>query len=449
MPRAERASPAANQSPPSSDQRERPSEKWRATLGALAARRWRALTPAAPTSAWWVPGRVELLGKHTDYGGGRSLLCAIDRGIYLLAAARRDDTIRVWDAVQGEGISFAGKAGAVPGAAAWAVYPGVVAQRLAQDFPGVGGGADVVFASNLPPASGMSSSSALMIAVFLGLAAGTSILEQLGGREQWAAYVAAVEGGKAWRGAGSAAGVGTHGGSEDHTAILCCKSGTWSQFSFCPVRHEADYAAPHGCQLVIGVSGVVAQKTGAARAAYNRAARLGGAVLEVWNAAAGRTGTPLAATLNDACASGPEAVRAALKSARHAEFTAPELEARFEQFWLESAVLIPAAGAALTRGDWNALGEIVAQSQHAAEHALGNQVPETVALVALARAHGAIAASAFGAGFGGAVWALAPAPEAEIFRAAWQQAYCSQFPQRAASSQFFLTAAAPAAARMT
>jgi galactokinase len=404
-----------------------------------ATRSWRGLTKADPEQAWWVPGRIELLGKHTDYGGGRSLLCAIDRGIFLLAGARRDGTIRVWDAVRGEGISFAQEAPAAP---SWAVYPGVVARRLAQDFSWLGGGADLVFASNLPPASGMSSSSALMIAVFLGLAAGTPILDQLGGREQWAAYVAAVEGGKAWRRAVHVSGVGTHGGSEDHTAILCCKPNTWSQYRFCPVRHEADYAAPHGCRLVIGVSGVVAQKTGAARAAYNRAARLGGAVLEVWNAACGRAD----ATLNAACASGPETVRAVLAGARHAEFTVPELEARFEQFWLESEVLIPAAGAALNAGDWATLGELAAQSQHAAEHALGNQVPETVALVALARAHGALAASAFGAGFGGAVWALAPVSESEAFRTAWQQAYASQFPQRAAASQFFLTAAAAAAA---
>ena len=34
-----------------------------------------------PGMAFYVPGRVELLGKHTDYAGGRSLTCAIDRGI--------------------------------------------------------------------------------------------------------------------------------------------------------------------------------------------------------------------------------------------------------------------------------------------------------------------------------------------------------------------------------
>ena len=30
----------------------------------------------APEYAWWVPGRIEVFGKHTDYAGGRALVCA-------------------------------------------------------------------------------------------------------------------------------------------------------------------------------------------------------------------------------------------------------------------------------------------------------------------------------------------------------------------------------------
>ena len=30
---------------------------------------------------WTMPGRIEVLGKHTDYGGGRVLVCAVDRGV--------------------------------------------------------------------------------------------------------------------------------------------------------------------------------------------------------------------------------------------------------------------------------------------------------------------------------------------------------------------------------
>src|SRR5690606_2800068 len=51
---------------------------------------------AAPTtSSWFVPGRVEILGKHTDYAGGRSLLAAVDLGHTVTARAREDRVLRV------------------------------------------------------------------------------------------------------------------------------------------------------------------------------------------------------------------------------------------------------------------------------------------------------------------------------------------------------------------
>jgi galactokinase len=45
--------------------------------------------------AVYVPGRVEFLGKHTDYAGGRSLLMAVERGFRLLAAPREDGALHV------------------------------------------------------------------------------------------------------------------------------------------------------------------------------------------------------------------------------------------------------------------------------------------------------------------------------------------------------------------
>jgi len=35
----------------------------------------------------FVPGRIEVLGKHTDYAGGRSLVCATERGFRFIPAA--------------------------------------------------------------------------------------------------------------------------------------------------------------------------------------------------------------------------------------------------------------------------------------------------------------------------------------------------------------------------
>ena len=50
--------------------------------------------PYQESRAFFVPGRLEVLGKHTDYAGGRSLLCTVERGICLVAAPRDDDRVR-------------------------------------------------------------------------------------------------------------------------------------------------------------------------------------------------------------------------------------------------------------------------------------------------------------------------------------------------------------------
>ena len=93
-------------------------------------------------------------------------------------------------------------------------------------------------------------------------------------------------------------------------------------------------------------------------------------------------------------------------------------------------------------------GAAVARSQSGAECALHNQIPETIALVRGARALGAVAASAFGAGFGGSVWALVERARVEEFRERWSEAYRVEFPGAAARAEFFVTGAGPAATRL-
>lgn len=399
-------------------------------------KRWEAWTAAPVAGAWFVPGRIELLGKHTDYAGGRSLLCALERGFCLLAAPRRDQQVRLLDVDWNAEAAFGVGEGA-PKRAPWAAYPAAVARRLARDVPAAGQGVDMAFSSSLPRAAGMSSSSAFVVATFLAMAADTEGAAQLGDRGSWAQYLAAVEGGRE--------GVGTHGGSEDHTAILCCQPGRWSQFRFCPLAAEGEVVAPPDKVLAVGVSGVVAAKIGNALAAYNRAARQAEAIVAGWNAATGVEHATMAEVLGRHSV---EEVRAGLRRQCHGEFAMAELEARLDQFWCESEVLVPAASAAAARGDWRAFGECVDRSQQGAEQGLGNQTAETRALARLARGLGAAAASAFGAGFGGAVWALVERSQRQEFLRAWQAEYRRQFAERAAASLFLLSAAGPAAVRV-
>ena len=114
----------------------------------------------------------------------------------------------------------------------------------------------------------------------------------------------------------------------------------------------------------------------------------------------------------------------------------------------EAIDIIPQASDALARGDLGRFGALVDDSQAAAERWLANQIPETIALARIARSHGAIAASAFGAGFGGSVWALVRSEDASAFIDAWRRDYLGRFPAHADLAQFFITTPGPARIRL-
>jgi len=411
----------------------------------------RALQPESGASGavarWFVPGRIEVMGKHTDYAGGRSLLAAVERGFALLARPRRDARVLLRDAARGLEAELAMDAGLPPASGGWQAYATTVVRRVARDFPGASTGADVAFASDLPRASGMSSSSALVVAIFTAVAAVNRLDERpeyaanIRSLEDLAEYLGCVENGYAFRAFPGDAGVGTFGGSEDHTAILCCRAGRLSRYAFRPVRAEGDAPLPPEWTFVLADSGIAADKTGNAKERYNRASLATRAILELWNVDAERRDETLADAVR--LPDGPAAIRRVLNESTHPGFSRAELLDRFDQFVEESEVLVPAAGDAFARGDGEALGRIVGLSQELAERKLGNQIPQTIELARSARALGAIAASAFGGGFGGSVWALAPAAVAEDLRARWAEDYRARFPEAAAASAFFVSGAGP------
>lgn len=401
-----------------------------------------------PHFALFVPGRLEFLGKHTDYAGGRSIVCAIERGICLVAAARSDAQIRILDVGRDSSANFALDAAIQPSARHWSNFPMTVASRLAHDFPAMRTGANIAFASDLPRASGMSSSSALIVAIFFALAQVNSLAQTdayrraFPAREDLAGYMAAIECGGSFASFSGARGVGTQGGSEDHVGIVCSHVGFLRQYSFCPIRLEKKLRFPGELALVIGVSGVKADKTGDARDAYNRASGAVRKILELWRQDNGSEAASLAAALT-AQPDALDRLRQLLRDSRDAEYPSAVLLNRLQQFHQESNEIVPAAADALARGDFVRLGALVDRSQSLAETCLENQVPETVALARSARQLGALAASAFGAGFGGSVWALVSSSRAEEFRQAWSERYHLQFPARAEAGRFFVARPGP------
>jgi galactokinase len=395
---------------------------------------------------WFVPGRIEVFGKHTDYAGGRSLVCALERGFCAAVSPREDGVVRITDVLSGSTAEIPLSPESDCATADWTVYPRTVARRVARNFPAPLAGVDIALASDLPRSAGLSSSSALVVAVFTALGARNRLEDRPAWRdaidscEDLAGYLGAIESGGDFGSLAGGSGVGTFGGSEDHAAMLCSRAGHVSLFSFCPVRFEKVIRLPSDLVFVIGVSGVAAEKTGSARELYNRASLATVAILDLWRSATGRT----AATLAEAVRSSPQEprrIREVLGRRSHRSFTAGELLARFEQFLDESEHIVPAAAEALARNDLAALGVLAQRSQDGAGRGLRNQVPETTELVRSARALGAAAASAFGAGFGGSVWALVRASEAAGFREEWKNAYRRKF---SGAGEFFVTGAGPA-----
>lgn len=105
------------------------------------------------------PGRINLIGEHTDYTGGWVMPAAIDKGIYFYARPLPEPVLRLYAADLEESavldLPVRGKSGQL-----WADYlAGIVAQFQALGY--VVPGLEIVFGGDVPRGSGMSSSAAL------------------------------------------------------------------------------------------------------------------------------------------------------------------------------------------------------------------------------------------------------------------------------------------------
>eukprot|EP00971_Amphidinium_carterae_P316172 6284625-Amphidinium_carterae.1 len=131
----------------------------------------KSVTPQSPAFAFWVPGRIEVAGKHTDYAGGRSLLSAVNRGFAVVAVPRDDSKLAVYTQFadgredQQEMLMTADmdqlrSFQSLPlDQGGWATYPAAAVQRLVSNF-GIKRGAHISMECDLPESSGLSSSSA-------------------------------------------------------------------------------------------------------------------------------------------------------------------------------------------------------------------------------------------------------------------------------------------------
>ena len=123
-----------------------------------------------PTLTARAPGRIEVIGNHTDYNGGTVLGAAIDRSIRVAFRLRDDGEIALVSDFSPEVVRVPGRIVRQEGVAAWANYPLGVLLALEKRGLQRRRGFELAIASDLPSGAGLSSSAALELSSGLVLA---------------------------------------------------------------------------------------------------------------------------------------------------------------------------------------------------------------------------------------------------------------------------------------
>ncbi|MEV5597361.1 galactokinase [Streptomyces sp. NPDC052496] len=178
------------------------------------AARFREVYGTEPTGVWAAPGRVNLIGEHTDYNDGFVMPLALPHTTLAAAAPRTDGVLRVHSGDSGgDGQIAELRLDALRPASdgGWAGYPAGIAWALREAGLPVGG-ADLHYDSTVPVGAGLSSSAALEVVTALAL----DDLYGLGLTRQRLARLAQRA---------ENAFVGVPCGIMDQTAAACCTEG--------------------------------------------------------------------------------------------------------------------------------------------------------------------------------------------------------------------------------
>ncbi|QIY55902.1 galactokinase [Streptomyces sp. RPA4-5] len=171
-----------------------------------------AVYGAAPTGTWAAPGRVNLIGEHTDYNDGFVMPLALPHTTLAAASARTDGVLRLHSGGADGGIVELRLDELRPAPqGGWAAYPAGVVWAMREAGLPVGG-ADLHFESTVPTGAGLSSSAALEVVTALAL----NDLYALGQEPQRLAQLAQRA---------ENAFVGVPCGIMDQTAAACCTEG--------------------------------------------------------------------------------------------------------------------------------------------------------------------------------------------------------------------------------
>jgi galactokinase len=327
---------------------------------------WR--TFVAMPSSYRAPGRVNLMGDHTDYNDGFVLPMAIDRECVVVWSPGADGAVRARSEQLAGSVTVAADGRDDPRTVepAWGRFV-AGALRVVTERGGIVAGANLEITSSVPPGSGLSSSSALSVALTLTFAerGGLTFDPIEAARLALAAEVAAT---------------GVPGGLMDQLAALC---GRAEHALLIDCRSLAIEPVPIAPDLGVLVVHCGLPRTLAGSAYAERRAEC--------ERVAAQLGIP------------------SLRDATAAQVTD---EPRARHVVSENARVL-AAAPALADGDLARLGQLLSESHASLRDDYDVSTPELDRLVELLVDCGAVGARLTGAGFGGCVVAVGPHADGE------------------------------------
>ncbi|MEW1805293.1 galactokinase [Pseudarthrobacter sp. NPDC080039] len=343
----------------------------------------------APDGIWQAPGRVNLIGEHTDYNEGFVLPFAIDRTARVAVAARRDATVRLLSTYGDQGVVTTTLDALQPGTAkGWTKYPLGVLWALRERgiaVPGV----DLLLDSNVPLGAGLSSSHAIECAVITALNDITGA-----GLEAQEMVLATQRAENAFVGAptGIMDQSASLRGSKGHAVFLDCRDQTASLVPF-----ETE---PAGLVLLVIDTKVSHSHAGGGYASRRASCELGAEVLGV------RALRDV--EVADLAEAGGLLDEVTFRRVRHVVTENDRV--------LQTVELLGGPGPA-------AIGPLLDASHASMRDDFEISCPELDLAVDASRANGAIGARMTGGGFGGAAIALTPADSEQKVRDAVAKAF--------------------------
>ncbi|MDP2898077.1 MAG: galactokinase [bacterium] len=397
------------------------------------------------------PGRVNLLGEHTDYSGLPVLPMAVPREVLCCSSRRRDKRVLArnvdpkyppFDFLVRRRVSFSERG-------RWGNYVKAAFQGLTDHSSTSSGlpGLEMLFDGNIPTGAGLSSSSALVVATALAiLSHSRKKVESL----ELAEVMAVAE-----------RYVGTQGGGMDQAASLLSEPGKALKIDFFPLRAESVDLAK-GYSILVCNSMVEAEKTGAAMQAYNGRALECKLATAVLSRIAGINGAGRLGDLYRELGSAQllRLIRSELNEEPHSlediarclGVRPEEVSERFglqgtstgediskKSFRLKARAVHVVSEAArvedgaiiMRKGDADAFGAVMNASHASCRNNFEVSCPELDLLTDLARENGAVGARLTGAGFGGCTVNLVPQQNLDEVKSRVLEAYYEDFLKRA------------------